>query len=165
MLKKRNQKRWLTNCSFIFFWLLICSSVSAATPDPIDFTLPTLDGSRFVRLSEAKHPVLINFWGVECPACIAELPMLEQFAKTESQWTVLLIATDAAHEVHNFLARHPVSLPILRTKTNATNIMRLFGNRLGALPFSVAINDQKQICWRKLGALDKHDLAKLKQDC
>lgn len=163
MLNKRNQKRWLAYSLFILLWLMMFHHPVIAAP--IDFTLPTLDGSRFVRLSDTKHPVLLNFWGVECPACIAELPMLEQFAHTEPEWTVLLIATDTADEVQHFLARHPVSLPILRTKTNATNIMRLFGNRLGALPFSVALNNKQEICWHKLGALAQHDLAKLKQAC
>lgn len=165
MLNKSYRKQSRINYLPTLFWLLIFVSTRAVIADPIDFILPTLDGSRFVHLSETKRPVLINFWGVECPSCVAELPMLEQFSKAHTQWTVLLIATDTAHEVHNFLAHHPVSLPILQTKTNAINIMRLFGNRFGALPFSVAINNKEQICWHKLGALDKLDLAKLKQDC
>ena len=44
------------------------------------FTLPTLDGSRFVQLSALSGPVLVNFWGKDCGPCISELPRLEAFA-------------------------------------------------------------------------------------
>ena len=35
-----------------------------------DFNLPALDGSRFVRASSVQGPLLVNFWGVECPPCV-----------------------------------------------------------------------------------------------
>lgn len=162
-LSKKYLTQRLIKLFVVLFGLLSFGHIALAAP--LDFTLPTLDGSQFVRLNETRHPVLINFWGVECPPCVAELPMLEKFSKTHPQWTVLLIATDTLRDVYDFLSRHPIALPILRPGANVTNLMRSFGNRFSALPFSVAINATEQICWRKLGAINKEDLDRLQKDC
>lgn len=129
-----------------------------------DFTLPTLDGGRFVQASALKGPVLVNFWGKDCGPCITELPRLEAFAKAHPQWTVLLVATDAPADARAFVQRHGVQLPVLRPGANVAALMRGAGNRSGGLPFSVALRDGR-ICAAQAGELHEPDLLRVSAGC
>lgn len=117
---------------------------AAAVAAGWDFTLPTLDGSRFVRLRAADGPVLVNFWGVDCPPCVAELPLLLAFAREHPRWTLLLVGTDPPAAARGFVARLPQALPanavFLRGATQARALLREAGNPHGGLPYSVALS-------------------------
>lgn len=124
---------------------------------PWDFTLPTLDGTRFVRAAQIKGPVLVNFWGRDCPPCVRELPLLEDFARAHPDWTVLLVATDPHQEAAEFLARQGIALTTLRGGANVSALMRAAGNRSGALPFSVGIKGGT-LCATRVGELQADTL-------
>jgi outer membrane receptor for ferrienterochelin and colicins len=125
------------------------AAIRAGTQSPFgvakgwDFTLPTLDGDRFVRLRDATGPVLVNFWGVDCPPCVAELPLLLAFARAQPGWTLLLVSTDAPAAARAFAARLPRPLPpnvwLLRGAAQARALLREAGSRHGGLPHSVAL--------------------------
>lgn len=106
-----------------------------------DLSLPTLDGRRFVRLSEQPGPVLVNFWSVDCPPCVAELPTLVEFARRHPPWRVLLVSTDPPALVRDFLGRQGLELPasvlVLRGDGRARSLLSEAGARQGALPHSV----------------------------
>jgi AhpC/TSA family len=108
-----------------------------------DFTLPTLDGGRFVRLRDAAGPVLVNFWGVDCPPCVAELPLLLAFARAQPGWTLLLVSTDPPAAARGFAGRLPQPLPpnvwLLRGAAQARALLREAGSHHGGLPHSVAL--------------------------
>jgi len=134
------------------------------SPTRWDFLLPTLDGARFVRLAKLKDRVLVNFWGSDCPPCVAEMPLLEAFALTHPDWTVLLIATEEHRRAQTFLWAHNISLTSLRSGGNVSGLMRAAGNRVGALPFSVAAHASR-ICSRRLGQLTQSSLQTIELDC
>lgn len=140
------------------------STIKSAAID-FDFTLATLDGSQFVRLAQTKRPVLVNFWSPECPPCITELPLLEKFSMTQTKWSVLLVSTDTVSATRDFLDQHPTKLPVLRSGVDITGLMRSAGNRLGALPFSIALGPRGDICFRKLGVLNESDFKNLIKVC
>ncbi len=135
-------------------------------PQPLEwgFTLPTLDGTRFVQSSTLKGRVLVNFWGKDCPPCVAELPRLQAFARTHPQWTVLLVSTDAPADAREFLQRHGLVLPVLRPGAHVNGLMRSAGNRGGGLPFTVALHDAR-ICHRHLGEVGDAALASFTSAC
>jgi outer membrane receptor for ferrienterochelin and colicins len=137
----------------------------AARIDPSwDFTLPLLDGSRFVQASRLNGPVLVNFWGKDCAPCITEMPRLQAFAKANPHWTVLLVSTDAPAEARTFVQRQGLQLTVLRPGTHVGALMRSAGNRGGGLPFTVSLRDAR-ICHRHLGELGNVELAALVAAC
>jgi len=114
----------------------------AASPWPRwGFSLPDLDGDRFLGPLDFRGPVLVNVWGIDCPPCVAELPRLQAFALAHPAWTVLLVATDAPSDARRFLRQRGIALPAVRGGAAAAGLMRRAGNRSGALPFSVALED------------------------
>lgn len=128
------------------------------------FTLSTLEGDRFVRSSDVAGPVLINFWSLDCPPCIAELPRLQAFSNTNKDWTVLLVATDSARDAKRFLDNRGITLTSLRAGTDARALLRAAGNPSGALPYSRA-QHQDNPCFTKLGELSEQDLVKISAVC
>lgn len=131
---------------------------------PWSFELAALDGSRFVRDSDFPGPVLLNFWGRDCPPCIAELPMLEQFARSHPQWSVLLVSTDPPRQAAQFLERRGIALPALRGGAQVAALMKSAGNTQAALPFTVALQNGA-VCRTHTGMLDDAGLQVLVSAC
>ncbi|ALX83779.1 hypothetical protein APT56_11640 [Achromobacter denitrificans] len=153
--------------------LCAATAIASAQPRPVsrppagrawDFSLATLDGGRFVRLASLEGPVLVNFWGRDCPPCVTELPRLQRFADAHPAWTVLLVSTDAPAAATEFVRSHGVHLPVLRPGGNVVALMRAAGNRGGALPFTVATRVAR-ICEGQLGALSGADLRRIAGAC
>jgi len=145
-------------------WLASTTGVSVAGRGHWTFALPTLDGDRFLGPADFAGPVLVNFWGRDCPPCVAELPRLQQFAQAQPGWTVLLVSTDAPADARRFLQQRGISLPALRAGSGVAGLMRSAGNRSGALPFSVAVHGGR-ICHAQTGEVSEADLERLRQAC
>ena len=149
--------------------------VGAANAFVAKSQLATLDGSRFVELAKLGQPLLINFWGVDCPPCIAELPALAEFANQQPAWTVVLVSTDSAQTARDFLRKRPLpelpNLLLLKASANPRASMRAAGNGNGALPYTVATKrllvsgvagpkataDSATTCFAQVGMLDAAD--------
>ena len=156
----------LASLSLISFMV---AQPALAADDHWQFTLPSQDGQRFVSLAKLPGPVLVNFWGVDCPPCISELPMLGTYARLHADWQVLLVNTDGAAPAQRFLETHGLhdmeAMTLLRPGLNVTGLMRKAGNLHGVLPFSVAVDSRHRICFRKAGALTEDDLARMRHGC
>jgi outer membrane receptor for ferrienterochelin and colicins len=128
------------------------------------FSLPALDGERFLGPADFRGPVLVNVWGIDCPPCVAELPRLQAFALAHPDWTVLLVATDAPADARRFLQQRGIALPAVRAGAAAAGLMRQAGNRSGALPFSAAVRDGR-ICRAGTGEWHGADLGRAVAAC
>lgn len=119
------------------------------------FELPMLDGSKFVRLSEfIGQPVVLNFWGSECPPCLKEMPLLFSLAQAHREVQFLGIAVDDRTSASRFLARLAPTYPQLLAPNQPEVLMRRFGNKLGALPYTVVLDVQHRVCVSRLGEVD-----------
>jgi thiol-disulfide isomerase/thioredoxin len=138
----------------IALWMVV-TSVFAQVGPPMAFELPMLDGSQFVRLADfTGRPVLLNFWGSDCPPCVKEMPLLVSEARRHSAVQFLGIAVDDRASAIRFQSRVPAGYPQLIAPKAPEVLMRRFGNTSGALPYTVILNGRQQICATHLGEVD-----------
>lgn len=80
-----------------------------------DFALPNLKGEK-VKLSSltAKKPVLLIFWATWCPACIEEIPTLNEWNQTYKDLAILGInVQESAARIKAFTKKKKILYPIL----------------------------------------------------
>lgn len=127
-------------------------------------TFPTPDGGTLALSSLRGQRLLVNFWATWCPPCVEELPLLSAFYNENKAdgWHLLGLAVDKAAPVTQFLARTPVSFPVALAGLEGTELSRMLGNNVGALPFSVLFDADGRVHQRKIGQLDAAELARWK---
>ena len=116
--------------------------------------LPDLQG-RSVMLPDdfAGRPLLVNVWASWCGPCIEEMPELERFAASQgtSGIQVIGLALDTPDAINAFLARVPVSYPILVETPGPADASVWLGNRKGVLPYTVLVGADGKIVKQKVG--------------
>lgn len=128
------------------------SATTAATADPatgggtdmrrVDFVLPDLDGHNR-RLSEWDGQViLLNFWATWCPPCKKEMPMFQQRYESHAAhgFTIVAVAVDELDDTRAFVTEHGIEFPVLIGQADAIAVGRQYGNRIGALPYTLIID-------------------------
>ena len=146
----------------VFALFLLVAVPAHAGPD---FELFGLDGQR-VRLSELQsRTTVINFWQGECPPCRRELPMLGRFAAESPGVRVITVALQSrgATEGDRDLLS-PAALN-LAAPMGAESLLRRFGNRSGALPYTVVLTEQGEPCQRQVGEISRTWLEKAISQC
>ena len=119
-----------------------------------------------LRLSDyANHPMVLNFWSSDCPPCVAEMPMLFQESEHYPGVQFLGIAVDEHFKARSFLLAQPVRYPQAIAPVQTDGILRRFGDRHGALPFTVVLNSAHQRCLAATGAINATWLAHALQRC
>jgi peroxiredoxin len=82
-----------------------------------DFTVRDVDG-RPVQLAALRgHPVILNFWGVQCIYCRKEMPLLQQAYQRERSKGLLILGIDVQGDdpgtITSFAAQRSVTYPML----------------------------------------------------
>ena len=138
----------------------------ALAADSLGFTLATLDGHAFVRLSDFPNRlVLINVWGTECPPCMKETPLLNAQSQIYRNVQFLGIGTDDRISSLLFASRYHVSYPQLQAPKDPDGLLRKLGDPHGALPFTVVLDTQHRICAQRMGEVDAQWIATAVRDC
>lgn len=103
---------------------------------------------------------VLNFWATWCPPCRAETPafvaLQEQYAAKGVQFVG--IAIDDKDKVQDFMDTYGVNYPMLIGEQNAIEIAKAYGNRFGALPYTVIVDRNGTIHLVQRGEL-KRELA------
>ena len=107
-----------------------------------DFSLPDLHGQQR-QVSEFDGKLLIiNFWATWCPPCTKEIPefihLQNEFAERGLQF--LGIALQTADEVQPFYEEYGMNYPSLVGQAEVIALAERFGNDLGALPYTIFID-------------------------
>lgn len=123
--------------------------------------LPDLDG-RATALPGAwpGRPLLVNVWATWCAPCLHEMPELQRFARTQGTAGVQVvgIALDDPAQVRDFLARVPVTYPILIDTPGRADAGVVLGNPKGVLPYSVLIGADGRVLKRRVGPFEPGEL-------
>ncbi|OOG23204.1 thioredoxin [Thioalkalivibrio denitrificans] len=125
-----------------------------------DFSLPDLDGD-IRHISEWDGDVvLINFWATWCPPCIREMPAFVEVQETygEQGVTIVAVAIDNEQDVRDFYETYGLNFPVLLGETAGIAVSRDYGNRIGALPYSVLLDREGIIRFVKPGELHQETL-------
>jgi len=104
--------------------------------------------------------VLVNFWATWCPPCKKEMPAFMQAYKQykEQGFEIIGIALDDVDSVQNFIDVLDVNYTIMAAEHKGLELSRIYGNRIGALPFSVFIDRDGIIKLTHAGELSKQQV-------
>jgi len=118
------------------------------------------DGGTLSLAPWRGQPIVVNFWATWCPPCVRELPEFERFhgAQRDLGLRVVGLALDSAAPVRDFLARVQVTFPIALAGDSGFGLVHSLGNVQGGLPFTILINRDARVAWRKLGETNVEEL-------
>lgn len=121
--------------------------------DPIDFTLPLLNGTN-QKLSDLKGKVVfLNFWATWCPPCRREMPSMETLYQRFKGQGLEMLAVDCQEDsggVSAFMRRNRLTFPAVLDKSGAVS-----GNYgIEAIPTTYIIDRSGKIILKVVGSLD-----------
>ena len=100
------------------FFLLALLVTTPALAEPVDFTLPDLEGKP-VSLSDYRGKwVIVNYWATWCPPCLEEIPELVSLHEDNSETLVVLgVSYEEVNMAYlrDFVESHMMSYPVVRT--------------------------------------------------
>lgn len=150
----------------IFFWAVISSYLSLATPIfadvpstlPVEtprFSLNDLNGKSHSLDDWKGKIIMLNFWATWCPPCQYEVPHFIRFQKEYAHLDLQIIgiAIDDLRPVQNFARTFEINYPVLITNNNS--ILNEWGNEEQILPFTVFIDRKGEIINSHQGIVDE----------
>jgi len=123
-------------------------------------------GRTMQPLSQWKGKTLVvYFWATWCKPCLTEVPeLIKLYDKYRSRDVVIVgIAVDNADKVEKFTKEYGISYPIVYGGTEAVNLSKQMGNKIGGLPYSVVIDAKGKVVSTILGESPKGKLEQILQ--
>lgn len=130
-----------------------------AGPIRPEFSLAGLDGKTYSPGAWAGKVLVLNFWATWCPPCREEIPdlMALQAAYGERGLQIVGIAIDDPKAAHEYATRLKVNYPTLVGTWEGQRVAEDYGNRIGALPFTVIVDRHDRIAYTKPGQIARDE--------
>jgi len=137
-------------------------ATTSATPAP-EITLTDLNGKPVSLTQYRGKLLLVNFWATWCAPCLKEIPLIINAQKRYGAqgFQVIGPALDDVKDVQALAAKLGINYPIMADFASADAAMATLGNKQGALPFSVFVDQKGNIFKTVLGGLREDDLNSL----
>ena len=126
----------------------------------IDFTLPDLEGEEQAFNQWDDDLVVLNFWATWCPPCKKEMPLFQETWEEyrDEDFNIVAVAVDEQSATEQFVATYGIEFPILIGQDEAMQIQTEYGNRIGALPYTVVIDRDGTVRETHRGEVTENDL-------
>jgi uncharacterized membrane protein len=91
------------------------------------------------------------------------MPLIDRFYKENKAngWQVVGLAIDQPSRVKAFLSQTPVSYPVVLAGLGGTELSQALGNESGALPFTIILDANEHVLFKKIGKLKVEELTSL----
>jgi thiol-disulfide isomerase/thioredoxin len=108
-----------------FFMRLLISIVTlvlaaAAWAEPVDYSLPDLQGKTHSIADYRGKWVIVNYWATWCPPCQEEIPELVDFHERHKDTDAVVIGVNfediGVEQLISFVDSYLISYPILRSE-------------------------------------------------
>jgi thiol-disulfide isomerase/thioredoxin len=128
-----------------------------------DFTLADLQGTPRSIGEWDDSVLMVNFWATWCPPCQREIPafMELQEAYGEQGFQIVGVAIDDPDRVQEYAEEMGINYPILVGELDAVEVSQAYGNRIGALPYTVIADRSGRIVYTHRGELHKEDAERI----
>jgi len=128
-----------------------------------DFELKDIDGNQRHIKEWQGDVIAINFWATWCPPCLEEIPA---FIELQNQYQgrglqFIGIAMQEADEIRDYSQEVNISYPLLVGAEEVMKVSKIYGNDIGALPYTVIIDRDGKIAFQKRGPISKSEAEKV----
>jgi thiol-disulfide isomerase/thioredoxin len=130
----------------------------------LDFELPDKQDQFQSSSQWLGKPTFVFVWKTDCPACQQELPDINAFAQSRPDANLILITTDSWQESSPKLSNLPNNIALLRS-VNAETLLRRLGNKTAAVPYTLVLTPQHEVCQKHLGAITRNELTVALANC
>lgn len=123
------------------------------------FSLPDLGGERVEAERFAGRAMLVNFWATWCAPCRREMPVLQAASRQYGDsLAVVGIALDDPDPVAAFVEELGIEYTILVGQDEVLDVQSEWGNRVGAMPYTVLVDGEGMVRWRHYGEVTAEEL-------
>ena len=132
-------------------------AAQSANPPRPPFELPDMQGvSRHIKTWDGKV-LVINFWATWCAPCLREIPVFVELQKKygDKGLQFVGVAFDDLEAIQGFTKNSKIKFnyPILVGEDEAMTIAAVYGNTIGALPYTVIIDRKGKIVHGQIGEI------------
>lgn len=154
MAKRFRRQHSITRCASALVFVLFIAA-TALSSEPVDFTLPDVDGQLHSLSDFRGEWVIVNFWATWCSPCLKEIPELNEMSHMTEPVSVVVIGIDfeeiEAQPLKKFMQTLEMNYLVLRVGQSPL----IPFEPLKGLPTTFIVSPDGRIVYTKVGQVTK----------